>query len=66
MLEPVARKKSIASRLQPAADIPAINGDHGRVLQVFSNLISNAVKFTPQGGVITVSAESGSSSVSFR
>ena len=65
MLEPAAREKAITLVFQPAADVPAINGDPGRVLQVFSNLISNAVKFTPQGGVITVAAESGSSSVQF-
>jgi signal transduction histidine kinase len=65
MLEPAAREKAITLVFQPAADIPAINGDPGRVLQVFSNLISNAVKFTPQGGVITIAAESGSDSVQF-
>ena len=65
MLEPVAREKSITLVFQPSADIPAINGDPGRVLQVFTNLVSNAVKFTPQGGVITVSAESGTGSVQF-
>ncbi len=65
MLEPAAREKSITLVFQPSADIPAINGDAGRVLQVFSNLVSNGVKFTPQGGVITVSAESGVGTVQF-
>jgi len=57
MLEPIAREKSLTLVFQPSADIPAIRGDSGRVLQIFSNLVSNAVKFTPQEGVITVSAE---------
>ncbi|MDQ3674029.1 MAG: HAMP domain-containing histidine kinase [Gemmatimonadota bacterium] len=57
MLEPVANEKAITLVFQPSADIPAISGDSGRVLQVFSNLVSNAVKFTPHEGVITVSAE---------
>ncbi len=35
----------------------AIRADGGRVLQVLSNLISNAVKFSPRGGTVTVSLE---------
>jgi signal transduction histidine kinase len=37
--------------------LPAINCDRDRILQVFANLIGNAIKFTPKGGTITVGAE---------
>jgi signal transduction histidine kinase len=33
--------------------------DEGRILQVFANLIGNALKFTPPGGIITVGARAG-------
>ncbi|MCA0368425.1 MAG: PAS domain S-box protein [Proteobacteria bacterium] len=38
-----------------AADLPDIEADHRGVKQVMLNLISNAVKFTPEGGTITLS-----------
>jgi signal transduction histidine kinase len=56
MLEGTAREKSIRLIVNRAADLPPVRGDPARVLQVFSNLVGNAVKFTPEGGAITLSA----------
>ncbi|WP_368670926.1 PAS domain S-box protein [Myxococcus sp. AM010] len=49
-----------ARAIQLTADVPQASppvlADHGRVLQIFSNLLGNALKFTPEGGRISVRA----------
>ncbi|MFP5500944.1 MAG: sensor histidine kinase [Candidatus Sericytochromatia bacterium] len=37
-------------------DLPAIHADHEKLFQILLNLLSNAHKFTPEGGTITLSA----------
>jgi signal transduction histidine kinase len=62
LLESVEAQRSLASseklevRLDAPQTLPHISGDRDRLLQVFENLIGNAVKFTDPGGRITVGA----------
>lgn len=39
------------------AGLPIVKADADRIRQVFSNLTANAVKFSPHGGTVTLSAE---------
>jgi signal transduction histidine kinase len=52
---PLARKKGLRVACEPPS-IPRIQADRDKLRQCLVNLCSNAVKFTPAGGNITVSA----------
>ncbi len=51
----VAEKKGLTVRMAPTQVEGMVNIDKGRINQVVDNLIGNAIKFSPDGGVITVS-----------
>ena len=55
-----AHEKELGLESQLPESLPLVSADPLRVVQVLTNLLQNAIKFTPNGGTITVSAcESG-------
>ncbi len=53
MQEPFIRQKGIKLRVQ-LAELPLIIGDNERLRQVMSNLINNAIKFSPDGSEVII------------
>jgi PAS domain S-box-containing protein len=56
---PLAERKQQVIQVVAPADLPRLAADHGKVTQILYNLVSNAIKFTPDGGQITLSAALG-------
>ena len=53
-LAPLAQRKNIDLELEPAQELPPVRIDPDRIAQVMENLLGNALKFTPEGGRVTV------------
>jgi len=59
LMEPLGQRKSIRFELEGAESL-MVNSDAGLIERMFTNLIGNAIKFTPENGVITTGiAEDG-------
>jgi signal transduction histidine kinase len=53
---PLAEAKRLAITLE-LIDVPRLEADAERIFRVLSNLLGNAIKFTPVGGTITIRTE---------
>ena len=58
-----ARRREIDYRMEGNGDAPVILSDGDRVLQVISNLLSNAFRWTPDGGHIGLTLEAANGTV---
>jgi two-component system, OmpR family, phosphate regulon sensor histidine kinase PhoR len=59
IMGPKADSGRVTLRSQLPADLPLVLADRDRLVQVVINLVDNAVKYTPEGGRVTVEARAG-------
>ena len=57
VFEPLLEESGLVLKWEISEKFPEVNVDQQLFMQIFVNLIDNAIKYTPDGGTITVSAE---------
>jgi len=63
--EPIALAKGVTLDIEAAPVPPHAHLDGARILQVLANLVSNAIKFTPRGGRVSVRVRADKGSIEF-
>nr|WP_242007164.1 HAMP domain-containing sensor histidine kinase [Acetobacter farinalis] len=63
LYEPIAETEGVTLVMQPTAMPVCLNGDRHLLIELLVNLVDNAIKFTPEGGQVTVSITPLDSSV---
>ena len=64
-LETQFADKGVELRREIADDLPLVAADSDRTIQILTNLLSNALRYTPPGGTISVSVEANDGFVQF-
>ena len=65
MFELEAREHGIALDARVATNLPCVEADGARIVQVLGNLIRNAIKFTPNGGHVVLGVDASDGTVVF-
>ena len=63
MVRPEAERANLVFGVAVPGDLPYVLGDKTKLTQAFLNLMSNAVKFTPAGGAVSIEAHKLSDTV---
>ncbi len=56
-MSPLCKKKGISLETNIPPKLPKITGDAESLVRVFTNVIGNATKYTPEGGKITIACQ---------
>jgi len=65
MFDVEAEQHGISLSARVPTNLPLIQADSARIVQVLGNLLRNAIKFTPEGGQIVVGIEPGEKQLTF-
>lgn len=58
LVVPIAVKKGLHLSVRVDPEVPIIYADREKVRRIVENLVSNAIKFTPEGGAVAISVDS--------
>ncbi len=64
-LEPQFEAKDVALAVELSPDLPPVQADFARAVQILTNLVGNALQYTASGGRVTIRAERRSREVAF-
>src|SRR5690606_28470104 len=65
-VQPLVRSNNLGLRIELPPETVFVYGDRKRLVQVFSNVLHNAVKFTPAGGAVFLHVQADEKQVSIR